>query len=312
MKRILIVTLILGALVIGACGPTPAPTPTSPPDMPNPAAKHCVDEGYNLEIRSEAGGEVGYCLFPDGTECEEWAFYRGECAPGDQESIGMPNPASVHCADEGGKLDIRDEAGGQVGYCLFPDGSECEEWAFFRGECAPGGKEGVGMPNPASVHCADQGGKLDIRDEAGGQVGYCIFPDGSECEEWAFFRGECGPGGAEEGVGMPNPASKYCVDQGYELEIRTEAGGEVSYCLFPDGSECEEWAFFRGECAPGGAEGGADMPNPASKYCVDEGYELEIRTEAGGEVGYCLFPDGSECEEWAFYRGECAPGTPKP
>jgi len=138
MKRILIVTLILGALVIGACGPAPAPTPTSPPDMPNPASKHCVDEGYQLEIRTEAGGEVGYCIFPDGSECEEWAFYRGECAPGDQESIGMPNPASVHCADEGGKLEIRDEAGGEVGYCIFPDGTECEEWAFFRGECAPG------------------------------------------------------------------------------------------------------------------------------------------------------------------------------
>jgi putative hemolysin len=77
------VTLILGVLVIGACAPAPAPTPTSPPDnMPNPASKHCVDGGYKLEIRSEAGGEVGYCLFPDGTECEEWAFFRGECAPG--------------------------------------------------------------------------------------------------------------------------------------------------------------------------------------------------------------------------------------
>jgi putative hemolysin len=46
---------------------------------------------------------------------------------------------------------------------------------------------------------------------------------------------------------------------------------------------------------------------------VDQGYELEIRTEdGGGEVGYCIFTDGTECEEWAFYRGECAPGTPKP
>ena len=30
---------------------------------------------------------------------------------------------------------MREEEGGTVGYCLFPDDSECEEWAFFRGEC---------------------------------------------------------------------------------------------------------------------------------------------------------------------------------
>ena len=48
------------------------------------------------------------------------------------------------------------------------------------------------------------------------------------------------------------------------------------------------------------------MANPASKYCVEQGYKLEIRDEAGGQVGYCIFPDGSECEEWAFYRGECS------
>jgi hypothetical protein len=28
---------------------------------------------------------------------------------------------------------------------------------------------------------------------AGNQNGICIFPDGSECDEWAYFRGECGP-----------------------------------------------------------------------------------------------------------------------
>ena len=37
------------------------------------------------------------------------------------------------------------------------------------------------------------------------------------------------------------------------------------------------------------------MANPASMYCADQGYKWEGRTEAGGEVGYCLFPDGSEC-----------------
>ena len=51
---------------------------------------------------------------------------------------GLANPASVFCEENGGTLEIRDQAAGQVGYCVFPDGSECEEWAYYRGECAPG------------------------------------------------------------------------------------------------------------------------------------------------------------------------------
>ena len=55
------------------------------------------------------------------------------------------------------------------------------------------------------------------------------------------------------------------------------------------------------------------LPNPASKFCEDQGYTVEIRTAAdGSQAGYCIFPDGTECDEWAFFRGECGPGTPQP
>lgn len=51
------------------------------------------------------------------------------------------------------------------------------------------------MPNPASVYCEQNGGKLDLRQDAsGGVAGTCVFPDGSECDEWAYFRRECKPG----------------------------------------------------------------------------------------------------------------------
>jgi putative hemolysin len=53
----------------------------------------------------------------------------------------------------------------------------------------------VGIPNPAAVYCEEQGGRAEIRTTAdGGQYGICIFPDGSECHEWAFYRDECSPG----------------------------------------------------------------------------------------------------------------------
>jgi putative hemolysin len=52
----------------------------------------------------------------------------------------------------------------------------------------------VNMPNPASVHCEQNGNKLEIQMASdGSQNGVCIFPDGSTCDEWAYFRGECGP-----------------------------------------------------------------------------------------------------------------------
>lgn len=53
---------------------------------------------------------------------------------------------------------------------------------------------------------------------------------------------------------------------------------------------------------------GAGLPSPAAAYCQEQGYQHEIRTAAdGSQSGVCIFPDGSECDEWAFYRRECGP-----
>lgn len=48
------------------------------------------------------------------------------------DSTGMPNPASVYCEEQGGTLEIVDEAAGQVGYCNLPDGTRIEEWEYYR------------------------------------------------------------------------------------------------------------------------------------------------------------------------------------
>ncbi|HWQ03809.1 MAG TPA: protease inhibitor I42 family protein [Longilinea sp.] len=53
-------------------------------------------------------------------------------------------------------------------------------------------------------------------------------------------------------AGISNPAAKYCADQGLTREIRTTAdGSQYGVCKFPSGSECDEWAYFRGECKDG-------------------------------------------------------------
>jgi putative hemolysin len=53
------------------------------------------------------------------------------------------------------------------------------------------------------------------------------------------------------------------------------------------------------------------VANPASAYCEERGGYVEIRTNMEGEAGFCLFEDGSECDEWDFFRGVCLPGQSK-
>jgi putative hemolysin len=118
MKGLLLVVLILGTLGIAACGAEPTPVPT----QPLPTA-----------VPTEAPPEV---------TPTEGPFESPLPTEGPFESpVGLPNPASQFCEEQGFKLEMRTTDAGTAGYCIFPDGTECEEWAFFRGECKPGTSE---------------------------------------------------------------------------------------------------------------------------------------------------------------------------
>mmetsp|Transcript_25782 Transcript_25782/g.48039 ORF Transcript_25782/g.48039 Transcript_25782/m.48039 type:complete len:254 (-) Transcript_25782:87-848(-) len=167
------------------------------------------------------------------------------------------------------------------------------------------------LGNPASEHCEESGGTVELRtepeSEGGGQYGVCVLADGSECEEWSYMKGECGASdGAGEvqkgdglivntggvgGVGMVNPASKHCAEKGGKTEGRTkeegagEGGGTAKpyhVCVFEDGSECEEWAYFREECSPGG-EGGGAQGEAEMLTGIDEGSERSGEDEGTKE-----------------------------
>src|SRR5512135_2282819 len=107
MKPILPVSCVLLVVVIlvAACGPLPSPTPEPTAQaIANPASENCVKKGGTVEIRQEAAGEVGYCHFADGSECEEWAFMRGECQPGQPAAeVALPEP-SEDIIDRAAKL----------------------------------------------------------------------------------------------------------------------------------------------------------------------------------------------------------------
>ena len=95
----LTIILILTACTAPQTPPTPfnqtqgepAPISTDTPyvEVANPAAAYCTEQGFKSEIRTAAdGSQSGVCSFPDGSECDEWAYFRGECVSG--QSIATP------------------------------------------------------------------------------------------------------------------------------------------------------------------------------------------------------------------------------
>jgi putative hemolysin len=68
----------------------------------------------------------------------------------------------------------------------------------------------------------------------------------------SLFRGRATPtpypedGEEDPFIGMPNPASFYCQEMGYNLELRETDQGTEGICIFPNGAECEEWEFLAG------------------------------------------------------------------
>jgi len=75
----------------------------------------------------------------------------------------------------------------------------------------------------------------------------------------------------ENEVGLANPAAVKCAEDGFEYEIREDAeGGQFGVCIDAEIRECDEWAYFRGECALG------DSETPETAVPVDETPEPEV------------------------------------
>jgi peptidylprolyl isomerase len=69
---------------------------------------------------------------------EEASTVREETAPAAQqpeEKVGLANPASVYCGEQGGTLEMIETPQGTDGICSFPNGAKCGEWDFFHRKC---------------------------------------------------------------------------------------------------------------------------------------------------------------------------------
>ncbi|MFH2038061.1 MAG: DUF333 domain-containing protein, partial [Chloroflexota bacterium] len=72
-KALFTLFFLFSILLLASCSPDPG-TPTPAANLPNPASVNCEHNGGILEMRTDAaGGVAGVCIFPEGSECEEWA-----------------------------------------------------------------------------------------------------------------------------------------------------------------------------------------------------------------------------------------------
>jgi hypothetical protein len=123
------------------------------------------------------------------------------------------------------------------------------------------------MANPASVYCEEQGWTITIvKDEEGNESGICKLADGTEVEEWEYYRanhkdetettsGDVAPLYTEEDL---KAAEKVITDDGFgKMTVKVEnvkitymwdekASSELKYCQELDAT-VEECAVFESE-----------------------------------------------------------------
>jgi putative hemolysin len=126
--EVMIVMLAVGLCGCGTLEKEATGQPTAGPGLANPASVYCEGLGYELELRSDETGSYGVCIFPDGSECEEWDFLAGRC--GQEHS---------YCAQQGFLIEAEEES--NIGKCVFTDGSFCMELDYFEGRCVPEGNQ---------------------------------------------------------------------------------------------------------------------------------------------------------------------------
>ena len=87
----------------------------------------------------------------------------------------------------------------------------------------------IGLVNPASENCVNKGGRLELRNESNGQVGYCHLSNGQVIEEWQFFRDsqkECLSEKAQELIGQSTLTDDQIKQKTQSEIIRRVAPGQ--------------------------------------------------------------------------------------
>ena len=109
---------------------------------------------------------------------------------------------------------------------------------------------------------------------------------------FSFLLAACGGEASTpvSNVSLANPASVYCEENGGTLEMRSDKDGNVSgVCIFPDGSECDEWAFFRAECSPAAAESSAAATQVENTVAAPTAFPTPMPIDSAGYQGWWTY-----------------------
>jgi putative hemolysin len=100
------------------------------------------------------------------------------------------------------------------------------------GTCKPL-KRSNGSENPASLYCIEMGFSLEAVQGPSGASANCVFADSTKCDEWSFFRGQCGQ------------QHSFCASQGgvVHADTTTRPGFTFAVCDLASGIHCDEQQF---------------------------------------------------------------------
>jgi len=114
-------------------------------------------------------------------------------------------------------------------------------------------------------------------------------------------------------MAIPNPSAVYCVECGYDIQVRTDnEGNQYGVCIFPDGSECNAWAFYN-KCYMG--EASAECHWPCQELpCKGPGESILVGECCEGlthiQPAYTYGPDCNDLSiiGWVFLCSDCGNG----
>lgn len=148
----------------------------------------------------------------------------------------------------------------------------------------------MGIENPASAHCEENGGDVEIITlNDGSQIGLCNLPDYS-CEEWAYMNGECDFKKDEEQIlnalrnkglnlnGMKVVIYKHMGKyiEGGVVPVSEPAGGGYVFAV-KDGGEVKVLADGNGIIMCSSFKDYPDFPSYLVPQCIDAGGEIVQR-----------------------------------